>query len=60
VIFVSLLIAASFTVSSITPAALKPIRMTGPAVRTFSGYVLLLVGVWFIVLAFIPTPIIGS
>jgi hypothetical protein len=60
VIFVSLLIAASFMVSSITSAALKPIKMTGPAVRRFSGYVLLLVGGWFIVLAFLPTPIIGS
>jgi len=30
------------------------------AVRTFSGYVLLPVGAWFIALAFLPSPIIGG
>ena len=60
VIFVSLLVAASFIVSVGSGDALKPIRTSGPTVRRFSGYVLVAVGFWFVVLAFLPSPIIGA
>jgi len=59
-VFVSLLIGASFTVNSVSSTALKPIRMSGGAVKTFSGYVLMVVGGWFLTLAFLSTPIIGG
>lgn len=59
-IFVTLLVAASFTVSTVSSTTLKPLRMTGPSVKRFGGFVLLFVGVWFTVLAFLPSPIIGA
>jgi len=59
-VFASLLIGASFTVTTVRSSALRPIKMAGPAVKRFSGFVLLAVGVWFTVLAFLPSPIIGG
>lgn len=59
-VFVTLLVVTSFSVSSISSTTLKPLGMTGSAVRTFSGYILILVGGWFILLAFLPSPIIGA
>ena len=59
-IFVTLLVTASIAVSSVSAATLKPMRMSGPAVRRFSGYILIMVGSWFVVLAFLPTPILGA
>ncbi len=58
VVFVALLVAASVAVSTISREALRPLRMTGPAVRRASGYLLIVVGIWFIVLAFLPNPIL--
>lgn len=60
IVFVALLITASVVVSIAAPGALQPLRMSGPAVKRWSGYVLVLVGVWFILLAALPGPIIGS
>lgn len=57
VVMLGLLVIASVTVSSISSAALKPLKMSGSAVRTFSGYVLMAVGVWFLVLVFLDSPI---
>jgi hypothetical protein len=34
--------------------------MTGHVVRRWSGYLLITVGMWFIVLAVLPSPILGS
>jgi hypothetical protein len=59
-VFATLLFAAAVVVSSVSSDALRPIRMTGTAVRRWSGYVLMGVGAWFIVLAIVPSPILGS
>lgn len=59
-VFVALLITGAVVVSSVSKEVLHPLRMTGSAVRTWSGYVLVVVGVWFVVLACLPGPIIGS
>ena len=58
--FVALLVTASVVVSSVSSDALRPVRMTGHVVQRWSGYVLIGVGIWFIVLAFLPTPILGA
>jgi hypothetical protein len=34
--------------------------MTGSAVKQWSGYMLLAVGAWFVLLAVVPNPILGS
>lgn len=60
VVFVVLLVAASLTVASISAATLLPVRMTGPAVKRWSGFVLVAVGAWFVVIAFLPSPIFGA
>lgn len=60
IIFALLLVTASVVVSTATVEALRPVRMTGPAVKRWGGYVLLAVGVWFMFLAVIPGPILGS
>jgi hypothetical protein len=57
---VALLITGAVVVTSVSKEVLAPLRMTGSAVRTWSGYVLVVVGVWFVVLAFLPGPVIGS
>jgi hypothetical protein len=58
VVFVTLLITAAVVVSSVSAEALKPVRMTGTTVRRWSGYVLIAVGAWFVVLAVVPSPIL--
>jgi hypothetical protein len=58
VVFVALLITAAVVVSAVSTEALKPVRMTGSAVRRWSGYVLIAVGAWFVVLAVVPSPIL--
>ena len=57
-VFVALLVAAAVTVTTVTSATLKPLRMTGPAVRRLGGIVLVVVGLWFVVLAVLPSPTI--
>ncbi len=59
-VFAALLFTAAVVVSSVSADALRPMRMTGPAVRRWSGYVLIAVGAWFIVIAIVPSPILGS
>ncbi|MFQ5555170.1 MAG: hypothetical protein ACE5GC_07370 [Acidimicrobiia bacterium] len=59
-IFVVLLMAASVTVSVASDAALRPVRMTGAAVKRWGGVVLVAVGGWFILLAGLPTPVLGA
>jgi len=60
VVFFALIVTASLLVSALSREALRPVRMTGHAVRRWSGYLLITVGMWFIVLAVLPSPILGS
>lgn len=55
-VFVSLLVASAVFVSTATAGALKPVRMVGPAVRRWSGYVMLAVGLWLLALVLLPRP----
>ncbi len=57
-VFTALLVAAALAVSSSRAAALRPVRMVGPAVRRWSGVVLAAVGLWFVVLAVAPRPVL--
>lgn len=58
IVFGLLLIAALSAVAVMTAAALRPIRMSGPAVKRWGGFVLIGVGTWFVVLAALPSPIL--
>ncbi len=58
-VFAGLLLAAAVTVSTLSLDTLGSIRMAGPVVKRWSGYVLLIVGTWFIVLATIADPVLG-
>ncbi len=60
VVFAALLVTASVTVATATTEVLRPIRMSGSTVKRWSGLVLLFVGAWFIVLATLPSPILGG
>jgi hypothetical protein len=55
-VFVVLLAAAAIFVSTATAGVLGPVRMVGPAVRRWGGYVMLAVGLWFLALALFPQP----
>ncbi|MEE8376095.1 MAG: hypothetical protein V3S26_07245 [Acidimicrobiia bacterium] len=58
--FAILLVTASVVVSIASTETLRPVRMTGSAVKKWSGYMLLAVGAWFVLLAVVPNPILGS
>lgn len=58
-VFAILLLAASVVVSTASVEALRPVRMTGHAVKRWSGFVLMAVGAWFVLLAVLPSPILG-
>ncbi len=60
IVFAVLLVSASVLVSTASTQSLRPVRMTGPAVKRWSGYILLLVGAWFLLLAVLPGPVLGS
>ena len=59
-VFVVLLITGSVVVSSVSMEVLRPVRMSGNVVKRWSGYVLMAVGSWFVLLALLPSPILGS
>jgi hypothetical protein len=59
-VFAILLVTASVVVSIASTETLRPVRMTGSAVKKWSGYMLLAVGAWFVLLAVVPNPILGS
>jgi protein-S-isoprenylcysteine O-methyltransferase Ste14 len=59
-VFVTLMITASVAVSFMNADALRPVRTTGPTVKRWSGYVLIAVGLWFILLAAVPGPVLLS
>lgn len=57
-VFVTLIVTASVAVSFMNADALRPVRTTGPTVKRWSGYVLIAVGLWFILLAAVSGPIL--
>ena len=59
-VFAVLLIGASLAVSTTSPSTIASWRTTGPAVKRWSGHVLMAVGSWFLVLVLLPTPVIGG
>ena len=59
-VFAALLFTAAVVGPSVSADALRPRRMTGTAVGRWSGYVWIAVGAWFIVIAIVPSPILGS
>ncbi len=60
VVFSGLLVAASVGVGTLNSQVLQPIRMVGSAVKKWSGYVLVAVGIWFLFLVILRSPIIGG
>ncbi len=58
-VFLSLLVVASVGVTTLRSRFLEPIRMVGSSVKKSSGYVLMVVGVWFILLAASTSPTFG-
>ncbi len=58
IVFGLLLVASSVGVAVMSADMLKPIRMSGPVVKRWSGFVLIAVGTWFLVLAVLPSPIL--
>jgi hypothetical protein len=60
VVFAGLLVLASVGVAVVTRDALRPVRMVSPAVKRWSGFVLVAVGGWFVILAVLPSPVIGT
>ncbi len=59
-VFASLLVTASVAVAVAGGDALRPVRMAGPAVKRWSGYILIAVGLWFLILAVLPGPILAA
>ncbi len=57
-VFVTLMITASVAVSFMNADALGPVRTTGPTVKRWSGYVLIVVGLWFILLSVASGPVL--
>lgn len=57
-VFVTLIVTASVAVSFMNADALRPVRTTGPTVKRWSGYVLIAVGFWFILLTAVSGPIL--
>ena len=55
-LFVLRLTAAAIFVSTVTAGAEGPVRMVGPVVRRWAGYVMLAVGLWFLALTLLPRP----
>lgn len=60
VVLVALLVTASVVVSLVSSDTLRPVRLTGGAVRRWSGFVLIVVGIWFLLLAVLPGPVLGA
>ena len=59
-VFGVMLVTASIVVSTVRAETLRPARMAGPAVKRRSGYVLVGVGAWFILLSAPPDAILAS
>jgi hypothetical protein len=59
-VFAILVLTASVVVSTASAEALRPVRMTGHAVKRWSGFVLIAVGAWFILIAALHSPILWT
>lgn len=59
-VFLSLLVVALVGVTTLRSRFLQPIRMVGSSVKKSSGYVLMAVGAWFVVLAASTSPTFGG
>ena len=57
-VFVVLLFVASIAVSFAWSEWIRPARMVGGGVRRWSGFILMFVGGWFLLLSILPSPII--
>jgi hypothetical protein len=55
-VFIMLLLASSITVSVVSNEWIRPARMVGGGVRRWSGFMLLLVGGWFLLLSVVASP----
>ncbi len=56
-VFTGLLTTAAVVVPKASDRFLNPVRMAGPTVKRWSGYLLVAVGIWFVSLAAIPSPL---
>lgn len=54
----TLLAIASVMVTFSTSDWIRPARMVGGGVRRWSGFVLIAVGFWFLLLSVLPSPIL--
>lgn len=52
--FIALLVTAALIVPRVAIEAIRPLRMVGPAVKHWSGWVLVVVGGWFLLIAVTP------
>ncbi|MEX0825455.1 MAG: cytochrome c biogenesis protein CcdA [Acidimicrobiia bacterium] len=57
-VFTVLIASASVAVSLATGESLRAFRMVGSSVRKWSGYVLIALGSWFVLLVALPSPLI--
>ena len=57
-VFTLLIAAASIGVGLAAGDSLRAVRMVGPSVRKWSGYILITLGAWFFLLAALPSPLI--
>lgn len=58
-VFVVLLIIGSLGVSAMNTDVMRSARASGGAAKRWSGIVVTAVGLWFVVLAVLPSPIFG-
>ncbi len=58
-VFTGLLVSAASLVAKVTAAALHPLRLAGPAVRRWGGWLLVAIGGWFVLLASRTSPLLG-
>lgn len=55
-VFATALATVTVAIGRVGAGSLKELRLSGPAVRRWSGYVLVMIALWFAVLAVLPRP----
>lgn len=53
-VFVGLLVVAAVAVPRLARGAVRPLRMAGPSVKRWSGWVMVVVGGWFFFISVAP------
>lgn len=53
-VFAALLVVAAVAVPRLAADAIQPLRMAGPAVKRWSGWVMVVVGGWFFFISVAP------